>query len=78
MMVYAANEVMVKSLKHPISKMGFTDMSVGVNWPDDTFTHRRIRDGDVTTEAPQKSTTKQEAQSVEGKRGTDWLFKRAR
>lgn len=45
--VKAANENMVKYLKHPISKVGFTDMNTAVNWPNDSFTARRIRDGDV-------------------------------
>jgi hypothetical protein len=48
--VYAANEQMVKYLKHPTNKVGFRDMSTPANWPDDTFTKRRIRDGDVVTE----------------------------
>jgi hypothetical protein len=47
--VKAANENMAKYLRHPITKIGFAgDMSMTVNWPDDTFTNRRIRDGDVT------------------------------
>jgi hypothetical protein len=50
MRVFAANEAMVKYLKHPISKIGFVDMAIGVNWPNDSFTIRRIRDGDVTVE----------------------------
>jgi hypothetical protein len=55
MRVFAANEDMVKYLKHPISKVGFTSMDMGVNWPNDSFTTRRIRDGDVTVEKKKKA-----------------------
>jgi hypothetical protein len=55
MRVWAANEDMVKLLKHPISKVGFVDLNTGVNWPQDTFTTRRIRDGDVKTSAPEQA-----------------------
>ena len=46
--VKAANESMAKYLKHPATKIGFAgDLNMTVNWPDDQFTNRRIRDGDV-------------------------------
>lgn len=46
MKVYAANKDMVRLLKHPIAG-GFTDMDTAVDWPDDSFTYRRLRDGDI-------------------------------
>jgi hypothetical protein len=53
--VKAANENMAKYLKHPITKLGFAgNMAVSVNWPDDTFTNRRIRDGDVVVVEDEK------------------------
>jgi hypothetical protein len=52
--VYAANEDMARLLKHPVTKVGFTGMGAAANWPDDTFTKRRIRDGDITLEAAVK------------------------
>jgi hypothetical protein len=60
MKVWPANENMQKLLKHPISKQGFADMNTGANWPDDSFTFRRVRDGDVLTEAPSKGTRREE------------------
>jgi len=51
--VYCKNEDVVKFLKHPVNKVGFRDMNTGAVWPDDSFTARRIRDGDVTTDAPE-------------------------
>jgi hypothetical protein len=50
--VYATSDEMVKALKHPLTKQGFVSKEAAVNWPDDTFTRRRIRDGDVSTDAP--------------------------
>jgi hypothetical protein len=40
-----------KYIKHPRTKVGF--MAEGsAEWPNDTFTKRRIADGDVTIEQP--------------------------
>jgi hypothetical protein len=44
--VLPANEDMLKHLKHPTG-IKFTAMDMPVEWPDDQFTFRRIRDGDV-------------------------------
>jgi len=45
--VLPANEQMMKILKHGVTHVGFTSMDQPVDWPEDTFTHRRVRDGDV-------------------------------
>lgn len=46
--VVPANEAMRKALKHPSTGMPFGEsMSDSVEWPNDQFTKRRIRDGDV-------------------------------
>lgn len=50
--VWAKDAAMAKLLTHPITKTGFIDPAKSANWPDDSFTHRRIRDGDVTTTDP--------------------------
>jgi hypothetical protein len=41
----------LKYIKHPHAVRGFDREGKAV-WPDDQFTHRRIRDGDVTVETP--------------------------
>jgi hypothetical protein len=50
--VWAKDAAMAALLTHPLTKVGFTDPSLPANWPDDQFTARRIRDGDVTTTDP--------------------------
>jgi hypothetical protein len=50
MQVWPKNDLMRKILRHP-NGVGFHPEG-SVEWPDDTFTYRRITDGDVTTEAP--------------------------
>ncbi|HEY7420184.1 MAG TPA: hypothetical protein VH593_33715, partial [Ktedonobacteraceae bacterium] len=52
------NEAVLKFLKHPVNKVGFRDMNTPVVWPDDSFTARRIRDGDVSADAPAPETKK--------------------
>ena len=42
-----------KLLRHPFAITQFDREGKAV-WPDDQFTHRRIRDGDVTLEPPKK------------------------
>ena len=41
------NEDMRRVLKHPRGQLGFRSEG-SIEWPNDTFTHNRIRDGDVT------------------------------
>ena len=57
MKVWPKNDEMRKVLKHGV----VTFPAEGpADWPDDTFTHRRIMDGDVTAEdpgAPKKAPT---------------------
>jgi hypothetical protein len=50
MKVWPTSEEKRKILKHPTGGK-FLDQG-GADWPDDSFTHRRIRDGDVTTSEP--------------------------
>ena len=43
--VEPANDDMRRLLKHP--KAGHFRSEGSMEWPDDTFTHRRLRDGDI-------------------------------
>lgn len=47
--VTAKNETIAKLIKHPNGK-SFKDDGTA-EWPDDQFTKRRLRDGDITVEA---------------------------
>lgn len=58
--VLPKDETMAKLLKHPVNKVGFRDANTAANWPDDSFTKRRIRDGDVTLESDKKSAHKEQ------------------
>jgi len=50
MKVYAKNENIRKYIWHPTGKLRFNDAGEAT-WPDDQFTRRRLRDGDITLEA---------------------------
>jgi hypothetical protein len=58
--VWLKNQEVLKYLKHPVSKTGFRDANAYAVWPDDSFTARRIRDGDVTIEDPGAAAKKHE------------------
>lgn len=45
--VLPKNDVMRRLLKHPSNNVAF-QAEGSADWPDDSFTHRRIADGDVT------------------------------
>lgn len=51
MKVWPKNDDIRKVLKHPQGNISFREEGP-VDWPDDSFTHRRIMDGDVTAEEP--------------------------
>ena len=69
MKVYAKNDDIRKYIRHWPTNMKFNDEGVA-EWPDDQFTRRRLRDGDITLEAPQRerqqSDRAQEQQAAEG------------
>ena len=51
--VFAANEDMRAVLRHPAHNSRFRDtLDQGVEWPNDSFTKRRIADGSVRTDGP--------------------------
>ena len=51
--VYAANEDMRAVLRHGGTGARFRDtLDQGVEWPNDSFTARRIKDGSVRTDGP--------------------------
>jgi hypothetical protein len=49
--VLPKNELIRKYIKHARTRVGFPAEG-SAEWPNDTFTKRRIMDGDVTIEAP--------------------------
>ena len=50
MQVWPKNEEIRKYLKHP-TKVGFRETGSS-DWPDDSFTYRRVQDGDVLLKDP--------------------------
>jgi len=50
--VYAANETMRGALRHPSGARFRTNIDQPVEWPNDTFTARRIAEGSVRTDGP--------------------------
>ena len=54
--VFAANEALQEVLRHPTNNIRFRGaLAQGVEWPNDSFTQRRIKEGSVLTEAPGSS-----------------------
>lgn len=53
MKVWPKNEQMRKLLKHPEGQL-FRETGSS-DWPDDTFTHRRLQDGDIVTHDPEQA-----------------------
>jgi hypothetical protein len=49
--VWPKNEAMRKLLKHPHDNVSFREEGPS-DWPDDSFTHRRVMDGDIVLEDP--------------------------
>jgi len=56
MRVYALKEHVKRSIWHPIGHMKFNANGVA-DWPNDQFTRRRLRDGDISLTPPTKSLT---------------------
>lgn len=54
MKVWPKNDQMRKMLKHPNNGIAFPEQGPQ-EWPDDTFTARRVSDGDVFLVDPAKS-----------------------
>lgn len=51
--VLPKNDAMRRLLKHPSNNVAFREEGP-MEWPDDSFTHRRIQDGDVTVVEEEK------------------------
>jgi hypothetical protein len=51
--VYALKDNVKRDIKYPTGQIGF-DENGESDWPMDQFTQRRIRDGDISLEPPQK------------------------
>lgn len=51
--VFAANQHLQQVLRHPTNNIRFRGaMAQGVEWPNDSFTQRRIAEGSVRTDGP--------------------------
>lgn len=61
--VLPANDEMRKFLRHPGTNMGFHETG-SVEWPLDSFTERRLRDGDITLESIADSEARQQRRAA--------------
>ena len=65
MQVWPKNDEIRKILKHP-TKVGFRETGPS-DWPNDSFTYRRIQDGDVVLKDPTPVEMKSEPKHLEAK-----------
>ena len=65
--VVPANDQLRKFLKHGVTRVGFPKQG-SAEWPNDTFTHRRIKDGDVTVEKPKAKEDGDKPKKLEAKK----------
>jgi len=56
MKVYALKDNVKKYIRHVPTGYKFNDDGVA-DWPDDQFTRRRLRDGDIALEPPKRTAT---------------------
>ncbi len=56
MQVWPKNDTIRAILKHPHGQIAFPQEGPA-EWPNDSYTARRIADGDVTTEKPSSGST---------------------
>ena len=52
MQVWPTSETAAKFLKHPRGQVGFRSANDPAEWPDDSYTARRLRDGDISLTQP--------------------------
>lgn len=71
--VFAANEDVRRLMKHPSGTRFRTDMNAAVEWPHDSFTIRRIRDGSVVVGGAAKELR---AEKTEGKNAREVAYAR--
>lgn len=62
MKIWPTNDLNRRFLKHPTG--GPFREEGPAEWPDDTYTARRIADGDVTTEAPEDKPAADKAEAA--------------
>jgi hypothetical protein len=65
MQVWAKNEEMQKILVHPVAGGFGPDLATPADWPDDQFTTRRLKDGDILLQAPGTQQVKAKAPQAE-------------
>lgn len=71
MRVKAANDEMARILKHGVTGVGFVDINTSADWPEDTFTQRRIRDGDIVIDETRSAEPAEVKTKEERKIGTE-------
>jgi hypothetical protein len=57
MKVYSLKPNVTKAIFHPTGRIRF-DANGVADWPDDQFTRRRVRDGDISVRPPEKQQPK--------------------
>ena len=62
--VFAANEALRGVLRHPATGIRFRELDQPVEWPNDSFTQRRIKEGSVLTEASSSGEAAEEDESL--------------
>ena len=70
MRVFAKNDDIKKFVTHPSGNIAFREDG-SAEWPDDSFTHRRIMDGDVTTEQQHRTQAAPAAAAMPAKKAPD-------
>jgi hypothetical protein len=64
--VWPRDENVRRLLKHPFGMRFRETLNDGVEWPDDLFTKRRIKDGSVLTKAPSATASPTQAAAPVG------------
>lgn len=65
--VVPKNDLIRKYLKHGVTKVGFLAEG-SAEWPNDSFTKRRVKDGDVTIEEAASNEENNKAQAPKSAR----------
>lgn len=67
--VRATDEKYRRVLKHGITRVGFLpDIGQSVEWPNDTFTHRRLKEGSVVLDESSSGGERQPERAARNKR----------
>jgi len=69
--VYAANESVRATMRHASGTRFRAGLDQAVEWPNDSFTHRRINDGSVRTDGPGSAESKPVDESLNPRQQAD-------